>query len=141
MDNKGRVSFPAKMRKYVSPLAEDRFTILRGIDRCLYLYPDNEWETVEKSLDAINSFSAEGRRVKRAFLRSAEDVELDKQNRIALPGSLMDWAGISNKAVFLGSGDRIEIWSPENLDAEDGTLDFDGYQELFEKVLGDVDGE
>jgi MraZ protein len=136
IDNKGRVSFPAKLRKYLSPSAQDRFTIVRGLERCLYLYPEDHWQAVETSLEEINRFSLEGRTLKRSFLRTAEDVVLDNQNRIALPSKLMDWAEISNKVIFIGSGDLIEIWDPDQLVKEDEELDVDAYQELFQKVMG-----
>ncbi|MEL7833697.1 division/cell wall cluster transcriptional repressor MraZ [Fodinibius sp. Rm-B-1B1-1] len=139
VDNKGRVSFPAKLRKALNPQAQERFTILRGLEPCLYLYPEDEWQNVEDQLSQINSFTKEGRTVKRNFLRFAEDVNLDNQNRIALPSQLTDWADIDGKAIFIGSGERIEIWSPEKLEEIDAGLDFESYQELFERVMGDDD--
>src|SRR5699024_5533942 len=85
VDNKGRVSFPATLRKALNPQAQERFTILRGLDPCLYLYPEDEWQKVEEQLSQINSFTKEGRTVKRTFLRFAQDLNLDNQNRIPLP--------------------------------------------------------
>jgi len=139
VDNKGRVSFPAKLRKALNPQAQERFTILRGLEPCLYLYPEDEWQIVEDQLSQINSFTKEGRTVKRNFLRFAQDLNLDNQNRISLPSQLADWAGINGNAIFIGSGERIEIWSPEKLDEIDAGLDFESYQELFERVMGDDD--
>ena len=139
VDNKGRVSFPAKLRKALNPQAQERFTILRGLEPCLYLYPEDEWQKVEDQLSQINSFTKEGRTVKRNFLRFAVDIDLDNQNRIPLPSQLTDWADIDGKAIFIGSGERIEIWSPEKLDEIDAGLDFESYQELFERVMGDDD--
>ncbi len=136
VDNKGRVSFPSRLRKYLNPAIQDRFTILKGLEKCLYLYPEDQWELVEQRLERINSFSREGRTVVRNFLRSADDISLDNQSRIALPPSLAEWAGITNKAIFIGTGERVEIWSPDELDKEDASMDFESYQELFEKVLG-----
>ena len=139
VDNKGRVAFPAKLRKALSPEAQERFTILKGIEPCLYLYPDDEWENVEEKLSKINSFSRQGRTVKRNFLRSAEDLSLDKQNRIPLSSQLMEYAGIDGTAIFIGSGERIEVWSPEKLEEADAELSADAYEDLFEKVMGDND--
>lgn len=136
VDNKGRVSFPARLRKYLSSAAQDRFTILKGIENCLYLYPEDEWNLVEEQLAKINSFSREGRTVIRNFLRSADEITLDSQFRLALPPTLTEWAGITTRAIFIGSGERIEIWSPESLAKEDSSMDFESYQALFEKVLG-----
>lgn len=139
VDNKGRVSFPAKLRKSLNPQAQERFTILRGLEPCLYLYPEDEWQKVEDQLSQINSFTKEGRTVKRNFLRFAEDLSLDNQNRIPLPSQLMEWAGIDGKAIFIGSGERIEVWSPQKLEEVDSDLSFESYQELFERVMGDHD--
>lgn len=137
LDAKGRVSFPAKLRKYLSPAAQDRFTILRGLERCLYLYPEDRWMDVEERLAKVNTFTSQGRTVVRNFLRSAEDVELDAANRLALPGKLTEWAGITGKVIFIGSGDRIELWSPDQLDQVDQSMDDDTWQKLFENVMGD----
>lgn len=140
LDEKGRVAFPSKLRKSLNPEALERFTLLRGLEPCLYLYPQDEWEIVEDKLGQINSFTREGRTVKRNFLRFAEDLTLDKQNRLALPSQHMEWASITQKVVFIGSGERIEIWSPEKLDEFDNNLSFDDYQSLFERVMGDDRG-
>ena len=137
VDNKGRVAFPAKLRKLVNPEAQDHFTILRGLEPCLYLYPQDRWEQVESRLSGINSFSSKGRTVIRNFLRYAEDVTLDKQNRLSLPAHLMNYSTIDASAIFIGAGDRIEIWSPAKLDETDSDLSHDYYQELFEQVMGD----
>ncbi|MEX1010800.1 MAG: division/cell wall cluster transcriptional repressor MraZ [Balneolaceae bacterium] len=137
VDAKGRVAFPARLRKALNPEAGEQFTLLRGLEPCLYLYPRDEWEIVESRLSRINSFTREGRTVKRNFLRFAEDATLDKQNRVALPPHLREWAGIDGSAIFIGSGERIEVWSPDKLSEADAELSFESYQELFEKVMGD----
>ncbi len=139
VDNKGRVSFPAKLRKSLNPQANDNFTILRGLEPCLYVYPQDEWQKVEEQLSQINSFTKEGRTVKRNFLRFAEDLSLDKQNRIPLSPPLREWAGIDGQAIFIGSGERIEVWSPGKLEDVDSDLSFESYQQLFERVMGDHD--
>jgi MraZ protein len=143
VDSKGRVSFPAKLRKILNTEAQEHFTILRGLEHCLYIYPQDEWQKVENQLAKINSFTKEGRTVKRNFLRFAEDLTLDKQNRIPLPTSLTEWADIDGKAIFIGSGERIELWSPAKLETIDSELSFESYQELFEQVMtdNDADGE
>jgi MraZ protein len=91
---------------------------------------------VEAKLEEVNKFSREGRTVLRSFLRTAEDVTLDEQNRIALPKKLMEYAGITERCVFIGSGEYIEIWSPEVLERADSEIDNETLQALYEKVLG-----
>jgi len=137
IDAKGRVAFPAKLRKSLSPDAQERFTIVRGQEPCLYLYPEDEWQNVEQKLSQINNFTKKGRLAKRNFLRYAEDLSLDKQNRIALPSDLTEYAQINGKAVFLGMGEYIEVWDPEILAEADEALDDDAFEEIFEQVMSD----
>ncbi len=137
IDSKGRVSFPARLRKYLPPQSQDSFTILKGLDRCLLLYPAEYWLGVEDRLARINEFQQRGRTVLRNFLRSADDLTLDKHNRLAIPPKLMEWANITNKVIFIGMGDSIELWSPEMLEKADQELDPDTYREMFENVMGD----
>ena len=136
IDEKGRISFPAKMRKALSPSAQDRFVVVRGLEDCLYLYPENEWKLVEEALNQANNFTRSGRIAKRNFLRYAEDVTLDKQNRIAIPSNHTTYAGIDSKAIFIGMGQYIEIWSPDALNEADENLDPDAFEEIFEQVMG-----
>lgn len=136
IDEKGRISFPAKLRKLVDPAAQDRFVVVRGIEGCLYLYPENEWLNVEATLSQANNFTRAGRVAKRNFLRYAEDLTLDKQNRLALPTDHCAYASIANKAIFIGVGEYIELWSPEKLKEADDNLDAGAFEEIFEQVMG-----
>lgn len=143
MDHKARVCLPARLRAaLISPDAGEQlhgFTLLKGLDPCLYLYADDQWEMVAERLNRINSFSASGRKVLRRFLRSAEDIQLDPQHRLSVSARLREWAGLQpgGNVIFIGSGNRIEIWSPEHLAADDETLDLNTYQQLFEDLMGD----
>ena len=91
-----------------------------------------------------NNFTRTGRIAKRNFLRNAEDTVLDKQHRLALPYEHTNYAQINGKAVFIGMGQYIEIWSPHVLAKIDADLDPDTFEAIFEQVMGDrfgSDGE
>ncbi|MDI6401405.1 division/cell wall cluster transcriptional repressor MraZ [Balneolaceae bacterium ANBcel3] len=137
IDSKGRVSFPAKLRKYLPPQSQDSFVILKGLERCLLLYPQEHWQQVQERLSEMNKFRTQERTVLRNFLRSADDLTLDKHNRLAIPSKLMEWASIDSKVIFIGMGDSIELWSPDILEKADQELDSDTYREMFENVMGD----
>ena len=136
IDAKGRISFPAKLRKVLNPIAQNRFVIVRGIESCLYLYPENEWLNVEGTLNKANNFTRASRIAKRNFLRFAEDLSLDQQNRLAIPSDHCTFAEISSKAIFVGMGQYIEIWSPEKLQEADDNLETGAFEEIFEAVMG-----
>jgi len=91
---------------------------------------------VEKKLSTVNSFSKKGRLVKRYLLRFAEDLSLDKQNRIALPSDHINYSAIDSKVVFIGMGEHIEIWSPAKLEEADENVSAESIEEIFEQVLG-----
>jgi MraZ protein len=62
VDDKGRVSLPAKLRKYVSPEANDTFVVTRGFEQCLFVYPLDEWNKLESSLRGLSANDPESRR-------------------------------------------------------------------------------
>ena len=46
-------------------------------------------------------------------------VELDNQNRIRLPKSLLDYAGVDKDVVFVGAIKTLRIWAKERLDGKE----------------------
>ena len=48
----------------------------------------------------------------------------------------MEYASIDSAAIFIGSGERIEIWAPDQLEKLDEDMSPESYEELFEEVLG-----
>ena len=95
---------------------------------------------MENALSKANNFTRTGRIAKRNFLRYAEDAVLDKQHRLALPYEHTNYAQINGKAIFIGMGQYIEIWSPDVLAKIDADLDPDAFEAIFEQVMGDSFG-
>jgi MraZ protein len=118
VDEKGRVNLPAKMRKSISPEANDTFVITRGPDDdpCVYLYPLDEWRVIEDGLKRLNQYSEQDRFFLRTLLYWADEVVFDKQFRIMIPKSLLEFAGIGRNVLILGSMDHVELWNPEVFD-------------------------
>jgi MraZ protein len=112
VDNKGRVALPAKLRKNLSPSAKDDFTVTRGFERCLYVYPQDEWDKLEQFVRGLSFLDAKHRFYTRTLFECAADSEMDSQSRILLPQELLKFAGIENEVLILGVLERIEIWSP-----------------------------
>ena len=118
VDGKGRLAIPAKMRRALTPEAQDTFVATRGLETCIVLYPLDVWEQKEAHLRSLNQYEGEEtRHFLRALTMWAEDVALDKQGRILLPADLRDFAGITDAAVVIGTVDHLEVWDPAELDA------------------------
>lgn len=116
IDNKGRVNIPAKMRKSMSPEANDTFVVTRGTENCIVAYPLDEWKKYEEKLQNLNQFDEKNRFFLRTILMWSEEVGLDAQQRVTLPKKLIDFAQIDSKTTIVGMVDRIEFWNPENFE-------------------------
>jgi MraZ protein len=66
---------------------------------------------------------AKGRMVRRAFFSRSQQAELDAQGRILIPPALRRFAGLQRDVVIIGSGEYLEIWSPEVLEAHLSQID------------------
>jgi len=137
VDTKGRVNVPAKMRKSMAPEANDTFVITRGPDDdpCIYAYPLDEWKKFEENLKGLNQFNEQERFFLRTLLFWADEVTLDKQFRIMIPKSLLDFTRIEKSALILGAMDHIEIWDPETFDKYLGKKT-ESYAAVAESVMG-----
>jgi len=116
IDNKGRISIPAKLRKHVAGEASDTFIMTRGTSTCIDIYPMDQWQKVEEKLLQLNSFNPEEALFKRMISQFATDGTLDSQSRILIPQSLLEYAKIDNEVLILGAMEKIEVWNPKIYD-------------------------
>jgi len=135
LDSKGRVSLPAKMRKSLPEAAQNTFVVTRGLDRCIFAYPINEWEEKQKrSLEDLNQYDSQNRQFLRRMLECSEDVTLDAQQRITLPKELIAFAGIEGKVTIVGILDHIEFWDPETYEKYMNSCD-EPFEDIAAKVM------
>ncbi len=116
LDSKGRLSIPAKLRKSLPPDAHDTFVVTRGVEKCLYVYPLDEWRHQEEKLHSLNQYLEKHRYFVRTLLMWASDeLLLDSQSRISIPKSLLEFAEIEKEVVIIGALEKIELWNPKTL--------------------------
>ena len=137
VDAKGRVAIPAKMRNALSAEARNTFTVTRGFERCVYLYPQDHWEKMEEEMRSLNMYDRASRQFLREILMWADEASLDGQGRISIPKPLADRAGIDfgKSVLVIGALEHIEIWNPDvfrNYQAEHD----EEYVVLAERVMG-----
>ena len=135
VDAKGRIAIPAKMRNALNPEAKNTFTITRGFERCIFLYPMDHWLTIEAEMSGLNAYSRETRDFVRSILMWADEVTLDGQGRIGIPKSLAEFANVTDRALIIGALDHVEIWNPSDFQSyveEQG----EDYESLAERVMG-----
>ncbi|MFQ9515056.1 MAG: division/cell wall cluster transcriptional repressor MraZ [Eubacterium sp.] len=106
MDTKGRTIVPVKFREELG----NNVVITRGLDGCLFAYSKTAWEALEEKLSSLPFADKKVRSFNRFFLAGASDLETDKLGRILMPSVLRKFASLDKEVVWVGVGDRIEIW-------------------------------
>ena len=130
IDAKGRLIIPSKLRESLG----EHFMITKGMDGCLFLYPDNEWKAYEEKLNTLPLTNKKARDFKRFFVGSSVDGELDKQGRVLLPSSLRTYAGLEKEVVLAGVLDKVEIWNRDAWEAHTAEV-----EENIEDIASDME--
>ena len=106
IDEKKRLAIPAKFRRILGKKA----VLTKGLDQCLFLYPQREWQKLVKKLSQLPLSQADARGFVRIMLAGAMEVNLDRLGRILIPDYLKEYALLEKKVVIAGVLNRIEIW-------------------------------
>lgn len=109
IDIKKRISIPTKMRKGLG----DVVVLTRGLDQCLFIYTQKEWENIAEKLSKLPTGQADTRNFVRFMLAGASEVEIDSLGRVVIPDGLKQYAGLESRAVIVGVFNRVELWSPD----------------------------
>lgn len=109
IDDKGRLIIPSKFRYDLG----EKFIVTRGLDKCLFVYSENEWNKLVAKLKNLPFTKIDARNFTRFFLSGATECEFDKQGRINITSPLVSYAGLKKDCVIIGVNDRLEIWSEE----------------------------
>lgn len=114
IDEKGRLIIPAKFRAdLVSGLV-----VTRGIDRCLSIFPMDEWARLAEQVSALPITDRRARAFRRLVFASASDSMLDKQGRLLIPPRLREYAGLDGEVVVTGLNTYIEVWNSDSWNEE-----------------------
>lgn len=129
IDRKGRLIIPSRFREVMKERYNERFVVTRGLDRCLFLFPEDEWRTQESKFRALSFTNQEARRFNRFYFSGASELACDKQGRVLVPPYLKEYAGIKRDVLLVGVSNRIEIW-----DKEEWKKFYEQFKESYEQV-------
>lgn len=130
IDTKGRLIIPAKFRQELG----EGFVITRGMDGCLFGYSADEWKRLEEKLSALPLSKKEARTFVRFFYSAAIECTLDKQGRVNLPTTLIQYAKLDKECMIIGVSNRIEIWNRANWE-EVTALTEDNFDAIAEEMI------
>ncbi|MGI9198316.1 MAG: division/cell wall cluster transcriptional repressor MraZ [Candidatus Nanopelagicaceae bacterium] len=106
LDEKGRLILPAKFREELAT----GLVIKKGQERCLYVFPQNEFLTITETLRQAPVTQKAARDYSRVMFAGAHDEIPDRQGRVTIPQSLREYASLEKECVVIGANTRVEIW-------------------------------
>ncbi len=129
MDNKGRINIPAKFRERLG----ETFFITKGLDNCLFVFPEAEWRSFEDKLKQLPLTNRNARTFVRMFFSGATECSLDKQGRVTIAQNLREFADFEKELAIIGVSSRIEIWSKNNWDKYNDSANI-SYDDIAEQM-------
>ena len=120
---------PAKFREKLG----EKFVVTKGLDNCLFVYPNEEWQSLESKLRTLPLTSREARAFIRFFFAGAAECEADKQGRILIPANLREYASLEKELSIIGVSTRVEIWDRETWEKYNGQSSLD-QESIIEKM-------
>ena len=113
IDTKKRLALPVKFRGELGA----KVVITKGIENCLVVYTEKEWENVSQKWGNLPMAQTEARSFARFMLAGAMEVMLDKLGRILVPDYLKEYADLKKNVVICGLSNRLEIWDEAKWEA------------------------
>ena len=138
LDSKGRVNIPSKFRQTLSTDNQNTFIVTRGLDCCIWVYPLVQWKEIEENLRKLSSLSSIHRAFVRNTARYATPSTYDKQGRINLTPSLINFSSLKKAETVIGMVNKMEIWDPVQLEKADkkiGKINPEEYDALSDKII------
>lgn len=124
IDEKGRIIIPARFRDVIKAGGSDGVMVSR-MDSCLFAYTFDEWSKIENKILSLVEKSENMRRFRRVFIGGAFECCCDKQGRILIPPTLRQYAALEKELVLAGVLGHFEIWSRENWESENVSMEED----------------
>ena len=113
LDAKGRLALPTRYRGPLEDRCQGQVVLTVHDDRCLLLYPQPDWDEIERKLVRLPNQNKRTRTLQRMLLGHATELEIDKSGRILIPPRLREFANLEKRVVLAGLGNKFEIWNED----------------------------
>ena len=125
-DGGGRLTIPARFRADL----DAGLVLTRGLDRCLAIYPLEEWQQLAHKVSELPITDRRARAFRRLVFANASNAKLDKHGRMLIPPRLREYASLGSEVVITGLNTFIELWNPdawgeerEHVEGDDATME------------------
>ena len=138
VDTKGRVSIPAQFRRVLEESDPDfkagfnPSCVLvhnRKSKKCLEGYSIASINEVDDLVSKLPHYSREREILERMLNAQSSYAQIDDNGRLVLSAKLRELINLNSEAIFIGMGDKFQIWEPfaYQIDMEQIERDFDKY--------------
>jgi MraZ protein len=110
LDAKGRITFPAGLKKQLPEGETLSFVAYKGFSNCIEVYTESEWEKIQNKLTKLSVLNPRVNDLKRLMLANSARLELDSAGRMLLPKHQITVIGLQKDVIILGLIDKMEIW-------------------------------
>lgn len=111
LDSKGRIAIPARYREQLFDLCEGKLVVTYNpAERCLPIYPYEEWRQCVRKMQAVPDQSAQVRKLQRLIYSFTHEVDMDASGRLLIPQDSREEVGLVKNAVLIGHGEKFELW-------------------------------
>ena len=124
IDRKGRVSVPYPFRQALGAQPSGGIVAFKSfranaIEACGHDFLERINETLlekmNESMATMNAFSADQDDMATNVFGGSHSLPFDGEGRVILPAEVTEYAGITDRAAFVGKGPIFQIWEPEAL--------------------------
>ncbi len=108
------MAIPTKIRESLASVCDGRIVVTAHTEeRCLLVYPEDQWAEILPKIESLPSFNKVARRAQRLLIGYATPLEMDANGRILVPPTLREYAGLEKKLMLVGQGKKFELWGEE----------------------------
>ncbi len=134
IDEKSRLFIPSKFRITLKEKFIEKFYVTRGLDKCLFVFTENEWNVLTQKFKELPITQKNLRSFARLFFSGAYEATCDKQGRIIVPANLTEYAGIQKDVLVIGVSNRFEIWDQKTWESFSKDS-LDSYEKIAEELV------
>lgn len=117
LDPKARLMLPPEYRDVITSSSEEGHFVLTSFYGRLVGYTLADWEKNVDQFSHLKFPSAKLSHFISKVLGLAEEVTLDAQGRVRIPGPLLRAGNLHKDVVVVGLGRKFEIWDQERFEA------------------------
>jgi MraZ protein len=115
LDAKGRVSIPASFRDWLG--VNEVYLLPNLTAPCLDGGGKDYAEALMAAILSLPSYDPQRLAFEEWILPELRPLSIDVNGRVILPEDLISHGALSEKVLFVGRGNRFQLWAPEAFEA------------------------